>query len=1115
MLRYINRFKMDAFLSQLYCRPVNVETPDVFTFHLTDLRIDSHEAIYSRKIERPKHLPQVELFSTKKYKEKSRNNVVTLFGTSDTGHSVCVFVNDFTPYFDISVQDNWGHDDFDRIVSDLEKTISSRLNRGTSSDRRIKIRTSVYSGPRIFGYVPKQDGQPLVSRWLRLKFESMDILRMAKYVFDKKADRRALYEKLFPESSYHKRVFEPAGHHSPVEQMFLTLTDLVPSGWVTVQRHGKAPGTKLSTCQWEVTSTVSALKPNSRTDIAPCVSVSFDIECVPERTKNMPQVYRPLDFVVQIGVSVEVFNGKTIHGVICLGETAPVEDVAIISCSTEVELMNVFQQLISSPRIDPDMVTGYNIFKFDFFYMSERILRYELFSEASIDTLEQLWQKGKQYEKAVGSFRNRDAKVSALQDAWPSYTPPWHEKREIRIPDAMQLLLDSAETIDELKLAKAHFGKKNTPSTFWWCSRLKFERCELRRVILESSAMGQNELFRFDMSGRCVFDLYLHCKNNYKMGSYSLNNVAKKFVNDQKIDLPYEEMFRLYKTDNPKDKATVAKYCSVDCHLVLRIIRNAGIFTDNIEHSRVTYTLLTWLVTRGQQCRVYSQIGRFCERRKVALNHRFVNPPETYTGATVIEPVKGYYQHPIATLDFASLYPSIMQAHNLCFSTLVFPEDRKIVKQLEDKGLIVVERIIASGEEFWFVQEKTYKGTLPSLLHDLLTARRAVKKIMKGEKDAFKKQMLNSKQLALKISCNSVYGFTGSRTGKMGCWPIAACTTTIGRQMIDDTKAAVESQYDAKVVYGDTDSVMVKFNVATPTEEGMKLSWKLAEEAADYVTNVTFGAHPAVELEAEKVYWPYLIFDRKKRYIGRTYMHPDNPPKIDCKGVELVRRDNSQFLRDIYQKTVDRMMPPTGLALTKGEVLLAIRKEVDDALNHLIANEVPMEKFVVTKSLKKTYKNPNLPHVVLAEKIRQRILDGEMMTDPPKAGDRISYVIVQTKNTKDKLCDKTEDLKWVNDHPKIKIDREYYVTNQIMKPFNQIVKPFGSLDDLWQSSLAELKRQRLKIKSLTQYFLPSTVKTDPIQPSMMVTSYCQPPPAKKKKKKKKRQQTSLFDFANK
>ena len=384
---------------------------------------------------------------------------------------------------------------------------------------------------------------------------------------------------------------------------------------------------------------------------------------------------------------------------------------------------------------------------------------------------------------------------------------------DVKDPEEMGLFLETGDTDEEFLEAVAFFAHgAGRPTRFWQCSRLKNEVCELRRVILESSAMGQNELFRFDMTGRVVFDLYLHCKNNMKMGTYRLDDVAKKFVGDQKIDLPYLEMFRLYKTGDPKDKATVAAYCSKDCDLVLRIIQNAGIFTDNIEHSRVTYTPLTWLVTRGQQVRVFSQIGRFCERLSIAMNHVFVKPPETYVGATVIEPKKGYYENPIATLDFASLYPSIMQAHNLCFSTIVFRKDYAKVRALEAQGKIRVERVTASNEVHWFVQEATYKGVLPRLLHDLLSARRAVKKIMKKEKDPFKHQLLNSKQLALKISCNSVYGFCGSRTGKMGCWPIAACTTTIGRGMIDDTKAAVETKYGAEVVYGDTVSLALCTN---------------------------------------------------------------------------------------------------------------------------------------------------------------------------------------------------------------------------------------------------------------------------------------------------------------
>ena len=743
-------------------------------------------------------------------KEYDTDTVAALFGTAEDGHSVCVMVKDFEPYFDLSMDDGWVDEHFDKIARYFSRT-------------KDPLRYKTYRGPRVFGYVPDADGQPKVSTWLRLHFPTMGALRSVMRSIDR--DRKGVLRKIFPtidpETDVHLRfVFELAGHQNSIEQMFLAYTNLVPSGWVTVE--SPVPhSADATTCQWEVQAPVRALRPDDSAAIAPCLTLSFDIECVPEKTRNMPQAYRHQDFVVQIGVSLEVFGGEKRHGVICLGDTGPVENVAILSCPTEFQLLEAFRDLVVAT--DPDMITGYNIYKFDFFYMSQRVQRYEIFREKSPAELLAIRKGLQEYTKEekeesviaaafqgrrpkkVSKAQARSRKIEALRKAWPPWrNKQWRDYMDVKDPEEMDLFLETGDTDEEFLEAVAFFAEKAQPTTFWQCSRLKNEVCELRRVILESSAMGQNELFRFDMTGRVVFDLYLHCKNNMKMGTYRLDDVAKKFVGDQKIDLPYVEMFHLYKTGKPEDKATVAEYCSKDCDLVLRIIQNAGIFTDNIEHSRVTYTPLTWLVTRGQQVRVFSQIGRFCERLSIAMNHVFVKPPDTYVGATVIEPKKGYYQHPIATLDFASLYPSIMQAHNLCFSTIVFRKDYAKVRALEAQGKIRVERVTASNEVHWFVQEVTYKGVLPRLLHDLLTARRSVKKVMKKEKDPFKHQLLNSKQLALKISCNSVYGFCGSRTGKMGCWPIAASTTTIGRGMIDDTKAAVETKYGAEVVYGDT-----------------------------------------------------------------------------------------------------------------------------------------------------------------------------------------------------------------------------------------------------------------------------------------------------------------------
>lgn len=118
-----------------------------------------------------------------------------------------------------------------------------------------------------------------------------------------------------------------------------------------------------------------------------------------------------------------------------------------------------------------------------------------------------------------------------------------------------------------------------------------------------------------------------------------------------------------------------------------------------------------------------------------------------------------------------------------------------------------------------FVTASRRKGLLPTILDDLLSARKRAKADLKKETDPFKKAVLDGRQLALKISANSVYGFTGATVGKLPCLAISSSVTAYGRQMIERTKQEVEAEYsiangkawDAEVIYGDTDSVMVKF----------------------------------------------------------------------------------------------------------------------------------------------------------------------------------------------------------------------------------------------------------------------------------------------------------------
>ena len=274
---------------------------------------------------------------------------------------------------------------------------------------------------------------------------------------------------------------------------------------------------------------------------------------------------------------------------------------------------------------------------------------------------------------------------------------------------------------------------------------------------------------------------------------------------------------------------------------------------------------------------------------------------EAYEGATVIEPERGYYDVPIATLDFASLYPSIIQAHNLCYTTLLKESQVKKYSFVQDEDYIPTP----NGD--LFCTSKVRKGLLTQILEELLGARKRAKKDLATETDPFKKAVLNGRQLALKISANSVYGLTGATIGKLPCLAIASSTTSYGRRMIEKTKNEVETKYtiangyehDAKVIYGDTDSVMVKFG----TTELAK-AMQLGEEAATFVSAKFIKP---IKLEFEKVYFPYLLIN-KKRYAGLFWTNPNKYDKMDTKGIETVRRDNCRMVQTVIETVLRRIL---------------------------------------------------------------------------------------------------------------------------------------------------------------------------------------------------------------
>jgi DNA polymerase delta subunit 1 len=579
----------------------------------------------------------------------------------------------------------------------------------------------------------------------------------------------------------------------------------------------------------------------------------------------------------------------------------------------------------------------------------------------------------------------------------------------------------------------------NCDASFYELSKLKNYTCELTYKKLSSSALGDNDLKILPMPGRFIFDLFHEVKKGYKLDSYKLDNVSKLYLGDNKIDMPAKEMFARFIEEDPVKLREVAEYCIKDTLLPHRLLAKLCILVNLLEMAKATWVPLCYLVERGQQIKVFSQIT------KKAREMGFMVPTiawgqysaDGYEGATVLEAQKGAYYTPITALDFEGLYPSIMMAHNLCYSTLVMDS-----KYDNLPGV--------TYETFGFCKfAQNVPSLLPNILMELKQFRKQAKKDMAQSTGAMK-EMYNGKQLAYKVSMNSVYGFTGAAKGMLPCVHIASTVTLKGRSMIDETKEYVEKNFPgAKVRYGDTDSVMVEFDVGKRTgKEAIEYSWELGERAAEECTKLFKAPN---NLELEKVYCPYFLYS-KKRYAAKLWTKGKdgnmNMDYIDVKGLQLVRRDNTPHVREVCKELLDVVLESSDIGPPKA---LALQRAIE-----LIEGDVPNEKLILSQQLGDTYKSQNLSHVQVRNKMRERQPGSE-----PQSGDRVPYILLDIGDPKAKAYEKAEDPKYAKDN-NLKVDYNYYFINKFLNPVCDLIEPLfeDPKEEIFGELLTRVKPKR-------------------------------------------------------
>jgi DNA polymerase elongation subunit (family B) len=622
-----------------------------------------------------------------------------------------------------------------------------------------------------------------------------------------------------------------------------------------------------------------------------------------------------------------------------------------------------------------------------------------------------------------------------------------------------------------------------------------------KKASWSSSAYGYNEFIYFDIEGRLIIDLLPVVRRAFKLVNYRLDTVAGEILGARKDPIKPKDIFQSYEAgvlgNDISKLILVGKYCVKDSELVYKMFEKMAIWVELSEMATIFNVPIEYLFMRGQQIKAFSQIYKYCTQNNIIVQRNaYSTMNSTYEGATVFDSRRGLYDN-VVTLDFASLYPSIIIAFNIDYSTYIREEDWDKYKEEEynefkweehsncihcESAKSLKKKTICCSHVHRFL--KSPRGVIPIILENLLSKRKEVKKELKAATDELVKILLDKRQLGYKVSANSIYGMFGvtSDGGMLPLLPAAMVVTYNGRRMVALAAAEIQQSFGGRVIYGDTDSNFVKFNDKKTTQE----LWDYCLYVEKHI-NSKFP--PPIRLEFEPRIYKKLLMLSKKRYITLSCDREGNIVKeIDSKGSVLVRRDSSILVKVLY-KTLVR-------AIFDGAGLEDIIEKIEIYMSLIFRRAMPLSVFIKSSSLKKDdeYKFPPLPkcteernallkrkrmtevqyyeklpgHVQLARRMRARGQDAP-------AGARIEYVVTNAFFTNEKKSKKIEEVEYFKRHRDIlRIDYLCYV-KQLINPIDDLIETaFGKTDVMKKIYNERFKKYKL-CEEIKTVFTPEIV----------------------------------------
>jgi DNA polymerase elongation subunit (family B) len=509
----------------------------------------------------------------------------------------------------------------------------------------------------------------------------------------------------------------------------------------------------------------------------------------------------------------------------------PIQNSVIESYDTEREVLLAWQKLVQ--KENPDIVIGYNIFGFDYEFMFRRA--------EETGCVNEFLKLSRNNDEVCGT-KDKDTNKFKIEESSIQIASGQHDLKFIKMNGRLQVDLYNffrrEENLTSYKLdyVAGHFIGDYIKT---------YEHSSFKTEIKTTNLTGllEGSFIHLEEIGHSV-DYY---DDGAKFKVVSINKEESKFKIDgivnpdmnkkvrwclAKDDVTPKDIFRMT-NGTANDRSVIAKYCIQDCNLVHYLFNKVDVLTGFIEMAKICSVPINFLVMRGQGIKLTSYVAKKCrEKRTLIPVIEKGDLDEGYEGAIVLDPKCDLYlDNPVACVDYASLYPSSMISENLSHDSKVWTKEYDLAGNLikngewgekDENGNFIYDNLpgyeyvnitydtfknvrkspkaaaekVKSGTKICrFAQFPEGKAIMPSILEELLMARKSTRKMILQQTDEFMKNVLDKRQLGYKVTANSLYGQCGAKTSTFYEKDIAACTTATGRLLLTYAKKIIEECY--------------------------------------------------------------------------------------------------------------------------------------------------------------------------------------------------------------------------------------------------------------------------------------------------------------------------------